>query len=154
MGGNAMYYDLNTLSDNMIMLDRKQARYPNGVGECYHLRPEDEYSALMRRLGDQVTNLSLSSTDLFNPLDININYSEVESLLRLKSDFVLSFYEIIIGNKTGLEAIEKTVIDWVVQKIYHSCFADIRPENMPILSNMMETLKPGTSLRLNGWLRH
>ena len=46
-----------------------------------------------------------------NPLDINLNYSEDDSPLALKSDFVLSFCELVMGGKTGLEAIERTVID-------------------------------------------
>ena len=46
-----------------------------------------------------------------NPLDINLNYSEDDSPLALKSDFVLSFCELVMGSKTGLEAIERTVID-------------------------------------------
>ena len=80
--------------------------------------PEDEYSPLVRRLGGQVIRLSPSSTDYVNPLDINLNYSDEENPLALKSDFVLSFCELIMGSKTGLEAIEKTVIDRAVQKIY------------------------------------
>ena len=31
MGGDAMYYGLNALSNNMILLDRKQSRCPNGL---------------------------------------------------------------------------------------------------------------------------
>ena len=31
MGGDAMYYGLNALSGNMILLDRKQSRCPNGL---------------------------------------------------------------------------------------------------------------------------
>ena len=31
MGGGAMYYGLNALSNNMILLDRKQSRCPNGL---------------------------------------------------------------------------------------------------------------------------
>ena len=31
MGGEAMYYGLNALSNNMIMLDRKRSRCPNGL---------------------------------------------------------------------------------------------------------------------------
>ena len=78
--------------------------------------PEDEYSPLVKRLGGQVIRLSPSSTDYVNPLDINLNYSDEENPLALKSDFVLSFCELIMGSKTGLEAIEKTVIDRAVQK--------------------------------------
>ena len=102
--------------------------------------PEDEYSPLVRRLGGQVIRLSPSSTDYVNPLDINLNYSDEENPLALKSDFVLSFCELIMGSKTGLEAIEKTVIDRAVQKIYQPYFADPRPENMPILGDLKEAL--------------
>ena len=75
-----------------------------------------------------------------NPLDINLNYSEDENPLALKSDFVLSLCELIMGGKTGLEAIERTVIDRAVQRIYQPYFADPRPENMPILSDLHAAL--------------
>ena len=75
-----------------------------------------------------------------NLLDINLNYFEDENLLALKSDFVLSLCELIMGGKTGLEAIERTVIDRAVQRIYQSYFADPRPENMPILSDLHAAL--------------
>lgn len=165
MGGEAMYYGLNALSNNMIMLDRKRSRCPNGLvfgtpgsGKSMSCKreitfiilmtgdkviicdPEDEYSPLVRRLSGQVIRLSPSSTDYLNPLDINLNYSEEENPLALKSDFVLSFCELIMGSKTGLEAIEKTVIDQAVQTIYQPYFADPKPENMPILGDLMNAL--------------
>lgn len=165
MGGNAMYYGLNALSNNMILLDRKQSRCPNGLvfgtpgsGKSMSCKreityvmlttkdnviicdPEDEYSPLVNRLGGQVIRLSPNSRDYVNPLDINLNYSEEENPLALKSDFVLSFCELIMGSKTGLEAIEKTVIDRAVQMIYQPYFADPRPENMPILGDLMNAL--------------
>ena len=165
MGGEAMYYGLNALSNNMILLDRKQSRCPNGLvfgtpgsGKSMSCKreiayvmlttsdniiicdPEDEYSPLVKRMGGQVIRLSPNSTDYVNPLDINLNYSEEENPLALKSDFVLSFCELIMGSKTGLEAIEKTVIDRAVQIIYQPYFADPRPENMPILADLMNAL--------------
>ena len=165
MGGDAMYYGLNALSGNMILLDRKQSRCPNGLvfgtpgsGKSMSCKreityvmlttkdnviicdPEDEYSPLVNRLGGQVIRLSPSSRDYVNPLDINLNYSEEENPLALKSDFVLSFCELIMGSKTGLEAIEKTVIDRAVQMIYQPYFADPRPENMPVLGDLLDAL--------------
>ena len=164
MGGGAMYYGLNALSNNMILLDRKQSRCPNGLvfgtpgsGKSMSCKreityvmlttkdnviicdPEDEYSPLVNRLGGQVIRLS-PSRDYVNPLDINLNYSEEENPLALKSDFVLSFCELIMGSKTGLEAIEKTVIDRAVQMIYQPYFADPRPENMPVLGDLLDAL--------------
>ena len=94
----------------------------------------------MNRLGGQVIRLSPNSRDYVNPLDINLNYSEEENPLALKSDFVLSFCELIMGSKTGLEAIEKTVIDRAVQMIYQPYFADPRPENMPVLGDLLNAL--------------
>lgn len=75
-----------------------------------------------------------------NPLDINLNYSEDENPLALKSDFVLSFCELVMGGKNGLEAIEKTVIDRAVQVIYRPYLADPKPENMPILADLHKAL--------------
>ena len=66
-----------------------------------------------------------------NPLDINLNYSEDENPLALKSDFVLSFCELVMGGKNGLEAIEKTVIDRAVQVIYRPYLADPRRKICP-----------------------
>ena len=165
MDGAALYYGMNALSNNVIMADRKRLKNPNGLflgtpgsGKSFAAKreitfimlmtqdnviicdPEDEYSPLVKRLGGQVIRLSPSSTDYVNPLDINLNYSEEENPLALKSDFVLSFCELIMGSKTGLEAIEKTVIDRAVQMIYQPYFADPRPENMPILGDLMNAL--------------
>ena len=165
MGGDAMYYGLNALSNNMILLDRKQSRCPNGLvfgtpgsGKSMSCKreitfimlmtqdnviicdPEDEYSPLVKRLGGQVIRLSPSSTDYVNPLDINLNYSEDDSPLALKSDFVLSFCELVMGGKTGLEAIERTVIDRAVKAIYRPYLASPCPENMPILSDLHQAL--------------
>ena len=116
-------YVMLTTKDNVIICD-----------------PEDEYSPLVNRLGGQVIRLSPNSRDYVNPLDINLNYSEEENPLALKSDFVLSFCELIMGSKTGLEAIEKTVIDRAVQMIYQPYFADPRPENMPVLGDLLDAL--------------
>ena len=51
-----------------------------------------------------------------NPMDINLNYSEDDSPLALKSDFILSLCELVIGGKEGLQPVEKTVIDRAVRK--------------------------------------
>ena len=164
-GGDAMYYGINAKTGNMIMLDRKRARCPNGLklgtpgsgksmsckseivsvflctpDDVYICDPEAEYYPLVKRLHGQVVKLSPTSKNYVNPLDINLNYSEDENPLALKSDFVLSFCELVMGGKNGLEPIEKTVIDRAVQVIYRPYLADPRPENMPILSDLHAAL--------------
>ena len=58
--------------------------------DVYICDPEAEYYPLVQRLHGQVVKLSPTSKSYVNPLDINLNYSEDESPLALKSDFVLS----------------------------------------------------------------
>ena len=99
-----------------------------------------DYYPLVKRLHGQVIKLSPTSKDYVNPLDINLNYSEDDSPLALKSDFVLSFCELVMGGKTGLEAIERTVIDRAVKAIYRPYLASPCPENMPILSDLHQAL--------------
>lgn len=167
-GKEALYCGLNALSNNLIMVDRKQLKNPNGLilgtpgsGKSFSAKreifnvflvtnddiiicdPESEYGALVGRLGreGQVIHLSPNSTDYLNPLDINMNYSEDESPLSLKSDFILSLCELIVDGKNGLQPVEKTVIDRCVRLIYRSYINDPRPENMPILEDLYDELR-------------
>ena len=162
----SLYCGLNALSNNMIMVDRKQLKNPNGLilgtpgsgksfsakreianaflvtnDDIYICDPEAEYFALVNALKRQVVRLSPNSKDYLNPLDINLNYSDEENPLALKSDFVLSFCELIIGGKNGLEPIEKTVIDRAVTRIYQHYFENPTPDNMPILTDLYEEIK-------------
>lgn len=162
----ALYCGLNALSNNMIMVDRKMLKNPNGLilgtpgsgksfsakreitnaflvtnDDIYICDPEAEYYSLVNELKGQVVRLSPTSRDYLNPLDINLNYSDEENPLALKSDFVLSFCELIIGGKNGLEPIEKTVIDRSVTRIYQKYFENPVPENMPILEDLYNEIK-------------
>lgn len=162
----ALYCGLNAISNNMIMVDRKMLKNPNGLilgtpgsgksfsakremtnaflvtnDDIYVCDPEAEYNPLIHALKGQVVKLSPTSRDYLNPLDININYSDEENPLALKSDFVLSFCELIIGGRDGLEPIEKTVIDRSVTRIYQKYFENPTPANMPILEDLYEEIK-------------
>ena len=74
-------------------------------------------------------------------MDINLNYSEGDTPIALKSDFILSFCELIMGGKNGLEAVEKTLIDRAVISVYRNYLADPKPENMPILGDLYDEIK-------------
>ena len=165
-GGEALYYGLNALSNNMIMVDRKQLKNPNGLilgtpgsGKSFSAKremtnafliteddiivcdPEAEYFPLVQKLGCQVIRISPVSTDYINPLDINTNYSEEENPLTLKSDFILSMCELIVGGKDGLQPVEKTIIDRSVRMVYQEFLADPKPEKMPILEDLYNILR-------------
>ena len=164
-GKEALYYGLNALSNNLIMVDRKKLKNPNGLilgtpgsGKSFSAKreitnaflttnddiivcdPEAEYAALVTRLKGQVIKISPSSTQYINPMDINSNYSEEDNPIALKSDFILSLCELVVGGKEGLPPVEKTVIDRCVHQIYQTFFENPLPERMPILEDLYNTL--------------
>lgn len=163
--GEALYYGINAISNNMIMADRKLLKNPNGLilgtpgaGKSFSAKremtnaflitsddiiicdPEGEYSALTQMLHGQVVHISPNSKQYVNPMDINLNYSEDESPISLKADFVLSLCELIVGNKNGLEPVEKTIIDRCVRMIYRKYLENPIPENMPILEDLYDCI--------------
>ncbi len=165
-GEEALYYGLNALSGNLIMVDRKKLKNPNGLilgtpgsGKSFSAKreitnaflvtkddiiicdPEAEYAALVERLDGQVIKISPISEDFINPMDINLDYSDEESPLSLKSDFILSLCELIIGGKEGLLPVQKTIIDRCVRMVYQDYLNDPKPENMPILGDLYYLIK-------------
>ena len=96
---------------------------------------------MVDRLHGQVIKISPTSGDFINPMDLNLNYSEEENPLSLKSDFILSLCELIVGGKEGLQPVEKTIIDRCVRLIYRDYLNDPKPENMPILEDLYNELR-------------
>ena len=132
------------------MVDRKALKNPNGLilgtpgsGKSFSAKreianaflvtdddviicdPEAEYTALVQRFNGQV----------------NLNYSEEDSPLALKADFILSLCELVVGGKEGLQPVEKTVIDRCVHQIYQKYFENPVPENMPLLEDLYNALQ-------------
>ena len=165
-GKEALYCGLNALSGNIIMVDRKFLKNPNGMilgtpgsGKSFSAKreianvflvtdddiiicdPESEYGTLVERLRGQVIHISPTSTDYVNPMDLNLNYSDDESPLSLKSDFILSLCELIVGGKEGLQPVEKTIIDRCVRLVYREYLNDPVPEKMPILEDLYNELR-------------
>jgi type IV secretory pathway VirB4 component len=70
-----------------------------------------------------------------------MDYSDDENPLSLKSDFILSLCELIVGGKDGLAPVEKTVIDRCVRIVYRKYLNDPRPENMPVLGDLYDALR-------------
>ena len=164
-GEEALYCGINALSNNLIMVDRKKLKNPNGLilgtpgsGKSFSAKreianvflvtdddiiicdPEAEYGPLVERLHGQVIRISPTSPHFINPMDLNLNYSDEENPLSLKSDFILSLCELIVGGKEGLQPVEKTVIDRCVRLVYRDYLADPVSEKMPILEDLYNEL--------------
>ena len=103
--------------------------------------PEAEYYPLVQRLGGQVIKISPASRQYVNPMDLNLDYSDDENPLSLKVDFLLSFCDIVVGSKDGLQPVEKTLIDRCVRLVYRDYLAAPRPEKMPTLGDLYDTLR-------------
>ena len=166
MGGESLYYGLNALSNNLIMVDRKKLKNPNGLilgtpgsGKSFAAKreitnaffvtqddiiigdPEGEYFPLVHALGGQVIHISATSHDYINPMDINMDYSDDDNPLGVKSDFILSLCELIMGSRNGIEAEEKSVIDRCLPLVYQKYFENPVPENMPVLGDLYACLR-------------
>jgi type IV secretory pathway VirB4 component len=165
-GKEALYCGINALSNNLIMVDRKLLKNPNGLilgtpgsGKSFSAKreivnvflvtnddivicdPEAEYGPLVEHLQGQVIRISPISADYINPMDLNLDYSDDENPLSLKSDFILSLCELIVGGKEGLQPVEKTIIDRCVRIVYQKYLNDPKPENMPILEDLYNALR-------------
>lgn len=163
---DGLYYGLNAVSNNMIMADRKQLKNPNGLilgtpgsGKSFSAKreitnvfftttddiivadPEGEYYPLVEALGGQVIHISSTSKDYINPMDINLNYADDDNPLGMKSDFILSLCELIMGARDGMEPEEKSVIDRCLPLVYQKYLNDPKPENMPTLGDLYDCLR-------------
>ncbi|MCM1060622.1 MAG: ATP-binding protein [Eubacterium sp.] len=161
-----IYYGCNALSGNLIMADRKQLKNPNGLllgtpgsGKSFTAKreisnaflvttddiiicdPEGEYYPLVNALHGQRIKISSTSHDHINPMDISSDYSEDDDPITLKSDFILSLCELVVGGKYGLQADERSIIDRCVKTVYTEYFKNPIPENMPILEDLYNALR-------------
>jgi len=166
MGGPAIYYGQNALSHNVIMADRKKLKNPNGLflgvpgsGKSFAAKrelinvilatgdkvivvdPMGEYTPLIRRLGGQVVEIAPNSSHHINPMDIAMDYGpDDENPLALKSDFLLSLCELIVGGKDGLQPVERTIIDRCVRLVYRDCVLNPATAKMPTLQDLYQLL--------------
>ena len=162
---NGMYYGLNALSNNLIIFNRLMLKNPNGFilgspgsGKSFSAKremvnvflatdddiiiidPEREYSPLVKALAGEIINVSPASTNYINPLDMSQNYSDDENPLVMKSDFILSFFECLVG-KQGLTAKERGIIDRCLTITYAEYMQDFDAAKIPTLIDFYEVLK-------------
>lgn len=161
-----MYYGLNALSKNLILFDRKSLKTSNGFilgtsgsgksfsakreivnvllntsDEVLVIDPEREYTPLTDGFKGQVIHISAGSKTHINPLDITMDYSDDDNPLLLKSEFILSLCDLLMGGRSGLTAAEKTIVDRAVKITYAPYFSNPKKFPIPTLTDFYNILK-------------
>ena len=139
---NGIYYGQNVISKNMIIADRRQLLNGNsfilgvsGGGKSFAAKgeieniilssnadviiidPEREYSQLVKALGGEIINISATSPSHINAMDMNKEYGDGANPVILKSEFIMSLCEQLIGG-TNLGAKQKSIIDRCTASVY------------------------------------
>ncbi len=142
---NGIYYGQNVISKNMIVADRKQLLNGNsfilgvsGSGKSFAAKneivsvilrdpnadviiidPEREESKLVKALGGEIIYVSATSDNHINAMDMNSEYGDGANPVILKSEFILSLCEQLIGS-TNLGAKQKSIIDRCTASVYRA----------------------------------
>ena len=140
---NGIFYGQNAISKNMIIADRRQLLNGNsfilgvsGSGKSFagkqeitsiRLRdpnadiilidPESEYAPLVKSLGGEVIKISAVSNNHINAMDMNSQYGDGANPVILKSEFILSLCEQLIGSG-NLGPKQKSIIDRCTANVY------------------------------------
>ena len=139
-----MYYGQNAVSHNMILYNRLTDINPNGCilgmpgsgksfaakreminvllnteDEIYIIDPEREYKPLVDAFGGSLVKIAAGSDVYINPFDMSLeNSDDAGDPVKVKSDFIETICEIMVGGKYGLSPIEKSIIGRSVINIY------------------------------------
>ena len=139
---NGIYYGQNAISKNMILLDRKELLNGNsfilgvsGSGKSFTAKqeissimlkekdadiiiidPENEFAGLVSKFGGEVIEISSTSKNHINAMDMNKYYGDNSNPIVLKSEFVLSLCEQLMGK--ALEPQQRSIIDRCTAKVY------------------------------------
>ena len=167
---SGQYYGVNSLSNNVIMVNRKKLVNPNalvfgmpGFGKTFFVKreildmflktsddrliidPEGEYRWILKLLRGQIVRVALNSPVHINPMEINLFAQNEEDKdydpIAEKCNFVVSMCELILGDKAYLGKREVAVIDEACKKVYSRFAENPVPENMPILGDLYDELR-------------
>ena len=140
---DGIFYGQNAISKNMIIADRRQLLNGNsfilgvsGSGKSFagkqeissiRLRdpnadiiiidPEREYAPLVKSLEGEVIKISATSNNHINAMDMNSEYGDGANPVILKSEFILSLCEQLIGSG-NLGPKQKSIIDRCTANVY------------------------------------
>ena len=159
-----IYYGVNAVSHNLIICNRNHLLNGNGfilgvsgsgksfaakqeiasvalatVDDIIVVDPEHEYGPLIQALGGEVITISASSGNShINALDISAEYGDGKDPLALKSEFIMSLCEQLMGT-AQIGPKEKSVIDRCVANVYRE-YVKTYEGQPPTLKDLYEDL--------------
>lgn len=160
-----IYYGQNSISDSMIVMDRKKLLNGNsfvlgvsGSGKSFTAKeeitsivlndpnadiliidPEREYSPLIKAMNGEVIHISSTSPNHINAMEMNAHYDDEANPIILKSEFVLSLCEQLIGGNS-LGAKQKSIIDRCTAAVYRNYQLNGYKGELPTLQDFREEL--------------
>lgn len=87
--------------------------------QIFVIDPQGEYYPMAKALHGACIDLYPGSGQFINPLDLDVSDKETDPIT-MKSDFIISMLEIMLGKGRELDPICKSIIDRCVTKIYES----------------------------------
>lgn len=138
---NGIYYGQNVISKNMMIADRRKLLNGNsfilgvsGSGKSFTAKneitnlilstdadiivvdPEREYAPLIKALGGSVIEISATSPNHINAMDMSSNYGETDPIIE-KSQFLQSLCEQIIAGHRFAKG-QQSIIDRCTENVY------------------------------------
>lgn len=173
---NAIFYGLNQTSKSMVLYDRTTGHNYNGLifgeagsgkslaakveminvllnkpnAQVFVIDPQGEYGPLAKAFNGTEIILAPGSANYINPLDLNLTHDAEDEIdpITMKSDFVISLFDIIVGKGRQLSPIQTSLIDKCVRKIYRSYVSELTragktfdPSMCPTLSDLYRELE-------------
>lgn len=161
-----MYYGNNAVSNNLILFNRRNCKNGNGFilgtsgsgksmsakqemmtvllsskDDVIVIDPEGEYLPMAKMLDGEVIEIGPGKNNHINPFDIDLNCDGEDDPITIKSDFITSLLETVIGDRFGLTAGQKSLIDRCVKEVYKPYLNSLDPETGLYDQNQLPTLK-------------
>lgn len=162
---NGKYYGMNELTKNIVRINRKRLNTPSGMilgssgsgkgvakkyeeittllknptDEIISIDPEDEDTRIGQAFDAQIVKVAPNTDTFINLLDISDDLSGEVDPVKLKSDFLLTAFEALIGGQSGLNSAQRSIIDRVTRLTYFNYFHS-QEKRMPTLAKEWFTL--------------
>jgi hypothetical protein len=146
-------YGVNKLSNNLLVYDRKTGDNFNGLffgapgsgksmqakqemlaaflsderNVVYIIDPDQEYARIASQIkGGEVITIAPGSQSFLNPLDINFTNKDEIDPVAIKTDYVTSLVEMMLGKQDALNPTAKSVLTRCVKNIYNPYVEHVR----------------------------